>query len=221
MPKISVARILFDTNLEPFEVPAFRGAIIEKVGREEVAFHNHIGNTGLLYNYPIIQYKSANHKAGIVCVLAGVDEAYKLFSKELGIVRIGQVSRELRVESVRMNKTDVRVIDSIRTYSIHSWVPLNEKNFKIYLQLNDLKSKLSFLEKMLVGNIMSFAKGINWKVDKLIETKIMAVTKDYWIYHKGVKLKCFDLVFSSNVNLPLDIGLGKGVSIGYGTLSKF
>lgn len=220
MPRVRVIKISFDTILKSFEVPAFRGAIVKLVGQDQVAFHNHVGDEGLLYSYPIIQYKSLNRKAGIVCIDGGVDEVYQLFSKNPGVIRIGNSGRSLQVESVKINKIDVGISDSKHSYLIQNWLPLNEKNFVQYSGLAGLSAKIAFLEKMLVGNILSFAKGINWTVDMPIQVSIDEVKKDDWVRHKGVKLKCYDLVFSTNVSLPYDIGLGKGVSMGFGTLIR-
>ena len=77
MKKLRVMTVAFDTTIEPYEIPAFRGAIAAKVGLEHEWFHNH-NNEGLKQvpnhldayvesqqqyhnRYPLIQYKiSAN-----------------------------------------------------------------------------------------------------------------------------------------------------------------
>ncbi len=45
--KIKVFIVTFDFELKRREIPAFRAAIVEKVGRENVLFHNHM-QTGRL-----------------------------------------------------------------------------------------------------------------------------------------------------------------------------
>jgi hypothetical protein len=37
---------------------------------------------------------------------------------------------------------------------------------------------------------------------------------------KGMKMECFDAVFKTNITLPDFIGLGKGASLGFGTLFR-
>jgi len=39
-------------------------------------------------------------------------------------------------------------------------------------------------------------------------------------YYKGVRLLSFDAEFKTNVSLPDYIGLGKGVSLGMGTITN-
>jgi len=36
--------VQFDHHLQPYEIAAFRGAIIEKVGREHILFNHHISD---------------------------------------------------------------------------------------------------------------------------------------------------------------------------------
>lgn len=60
MPLISIMRIDFDAKISPAEAPAFRGAVIEKVGIGQEIFHNHDngeGGKGCRYRYPLMQYK--------------------------------------------------------------------------------------------------------------------------------------------------------------------
>lgn len=61
MPKIRVVKVVFNTKIKAYEVPAFRGAVIDMIGREHVAFHNHIGENVYHYHYPYIQYKQQVH----------------------------------------------------------------------------------------------------------------------------------------------------------------
>lgn len=220
MPQVRVIKIVFDTELKNFEIPAFRGAVIELVGREHVAFHNHLDKGQYHYQYPVIQYKSQGKKASIVCIEDGVEQIHHFFSNNEGVIRLGNNERSLHVDSVKINKFQVQVWDQQFAYSMKSWLPLNEKNYAAFQKIEGLQDRVAFLERMLTGNILSFAKGINWTVDKPIDVKIRDISRQYWASHKGVKIQTFDLNFKTNVFLPYDIGLGKGVSMGFGTVTK-
>jgi hypothetical protein len=221
MPRIKIIKIVFDTELKDFEIPAFRGAIIETVGREHVAFHNHIGDEKLLYKYPVIQYKSQGKKASIVCIKEGVDEIHHFFLQNKGVIKIGNSSRALMVENVQINQFTLNVTEAFHTYRIKKWLPANTENYVKYLALESLTDQILFLEKILIGNILSMAKGLDWRIEEKIEVKITNIGRQYLTKFKKSNLISFDLDFKSNVCLPYDIGLGKGVSIGYGTLSKY
>ena len=220
MPQVRVIKIVFDTMLKTYEIPAFRGAIIDVVGREHVVFHNHLGDDRLHYAYPLVQYKTQGRKAGIVCIADGVEEIHHFFTKNNGVIRIGNGRRPLHVENVKINRFEVQVSENHFSYRIRNWLALNEKNFEKYQRMDALQEKLLFLEKILTGNVLSFAKGIGWTVDQPIRTAITSLPESSWVRHKGVKLLAMDIDFKINVCLPFDIGLGKGASTGFGTLEK-
>jgi hypothetical protein len=76
------------------------------------------------------------------------------------------------------------------------------------------------LENILKANIISFAKGVKWDIDKTISLRVDELIRTKIVPYKQQKLIAFDLKFRSNVFLPDHIGLGKGVSLGFGTVSQ-
>jgi hypothetical protein len=149
-----------------------------------------------------------------------VDDIHELFSKNEGRVRIGTHQRSLLVENIKINRFDVQVTEQLFSYQIQDWLALNEENFKKYLALDSMIEKLGFLERMLIGNILSFAKGIEWTVTEPIVVKILDIPSEKKVKHKETNFISFTLNFKTNVFLPFDIGLGKGASMGWGTLYK-
>lgn len=220
MPEVKVIKILFNTPLKPIEIPAFRGAVINVVGRDKIAFHNHLMDEKFKYSYPVIQYKMQDKKAGIVCINEGVDDIHHFIQKNEGRIYLGKSQRDILVERVEINRVIVEVTDKTFKYQLKKWLPLNEKNYKVYQQLDGVKERMIFLERIITGNILSFAKGINWTVEEPIRVDILNLPHAEWVSHKGTKLQAFDVDFKANVNLPNDIGLGKAASTGFGTLSK-
>jgi hypothetical protein len=220
MPKVKVVKVTFDTSLQENEISKFRGAIVEIVGRDNIAFHNHISDTKFAYSYPVIQYKTTDGNASIVCIHDGVDEIHEFFTKNTGRIRIGSSFRSLRVESVKINTFEVEITKESHRYTIKNWLALNEINFKKYQDLEGISEKVQFLERMLTGNLLSFAKGINWTVTAPIQLKITDIPSAATVIHKSVKFQSFSLSFKTNMYLPPDIGLGKGASMGWGTIYK-
>ena len=86
--------------------------------------------------------------------------------------------------------------------------------------MNTLTGQIAFLEKVLTGNILSFAKGVGYNVEKNIIVKIQKIHREYFIKYKGTGLQSFDLTFQTNFSLPEFIGLGKGVSTGNGVIHQ-
>ncbi|MGM0944697.1 MAG: CRISPR-associated endonuclease Cas6 [Bacteroidota bacterium] len=220
MPFIRVVKISFNTPLRDSEIPAFRGAIVHLVGRDQVAFHNHLSGDKYAYGYPLIQYQSSQNRAEIVSIHQGTEDIHHLFSKNNGEIRIGETRRPLMVEHVKINRFNLHVNGSFYHYQIKDWLPFNEKNYREYQHLEDLAQKIQFLEKILIGNILSFAKGVQWMIQEKIELQLSDLPIAKKKRRKGQLLMAFDIKFKTNVLLPSDIGLGKSVSVGYGTVIK-
>lgn len=220
MKKVRFLKINFDTPLKPYEVPAFRAAIIEKAGRENILFHNHLDDEKYLWGYPVIQYKSIQGKAAIVCIDYGTDEIFKIFKQKDNTVKIGNDTRKLNISKVIVNQYNFNVWDKIFYYNLNNWVALSSNNYKKYKALTDEIEKETFLEKILIGNIISMAKGIKWQIEKEIKVKITCIHKEHFVTFKENKLHAFTVDFKSNVFLPTGIGLGKSASFGFGNITK-
>ncbi len=155
-----------------------------------------------------------------MCIDEGVDEIHKFFEKRNWDIRIGDRFLEMKIHQLSLNQFTMQVLEKKSSYSISKWIALNQDNFIKYQQLKGLVAKTQLLEKTLVGNILSMAKGIGWNVDKQVELDIVGVDGYRPAKIKSRTLMGFDVEFSTNVFLPNNIGLGKGVSLGYGLVRK-
>lgn len=219
MKKIRLLDVTFENDIQPWEVAAFRGAIVATAGKEHILFHNH-NKDGFRYAYPLIQYKRIGKKPHLVCIDEGIDEVHHFFeNKQEGLI-LGDRPYELVVDQIRLNKFNLQVWDRSFNYLIQDWFPLNQKNYKIYKEIISEIKQFDFLEKVLIGNILSFAKGIEWKIDKEIELKITEILRTNYISLKGIKREAFTLNFKCNVFLPNFISLGKNASLGFGTIRE-
>lgn len=213
---LNILIVQFSNSISREEIPSFRGAIVNALQDKGAdLFHNH-KEEGLVYRYPLIQYKRIHQKAAIVCIGEGTEAIGQFFSACDFVVNIGDRRLELEVESIKPNKVLVQVWDSIFSYTIRKWLPFNKENYEQYTKLESLAEKYAMLERLLIGNILSFGKGVGIQFDKQVECKITEASEPMSIMHKGVKLMGFDVAFKSNVSLPDYIGLGKGVSVGKG-----
>lgn len=218
--KLDVLVITFGNPLGKEEIPLFRGAVIKVVGPEHILFHNH-EDDGFRYHYPLIQYKRIHQKAAMVYIGEGTEEIGKFFATCNFDVNIGNRNEHLEVTSVKADKVGVQACDDMFTYRIRRWLPLNKENYEQYMQIENIAEKCSFLERMLVGNILSFGKGVGLTFDKQIVCKITDILNHSLCTYKRVKMMSFDVEFKVNVVLPDYIGLGKGVSLGMGTVVKW
>ncbi len=217
--KVRILKVSFTSELKLQEVPAFRGAIIEKVGRQHIIFHHHMADS-YLYRYPTIQYKCISHKPAIVCIDEGVDEIHRFFEKPDWSLWIGDKKLEMKVDQIYLNQFTLQVWNTSFFYRINNWVALSQENYKRYKSCSTPDEQRLLLESILTGNILAFAKGVGWTVEKPIEIKILDEPRTRPLPLKGQKVIGFDATFRTNVSLPNFIGLGKSVSLGFGTIKQ-
>ncbi len=219
MKRIRILDVEFEDEIHPWEVSAFRGAVIESAGRKNIIFHNHKQDK-FVYSYPLIQYKRIGKKPHLVCIEEGVDEIHKFFENMQEGVFLNDRPYELKIGSLNLNTYTLQVWDKAFHYRLYDWSPLNQDNFTKYNGTDDENERMTFLNKILTGNILSFGKGVDWTVDKPIITKVDKIEKTKTLRVKGVPRVVFNVSFKTNVFLPNGIGLGKNVALGYGVVKE-
>ena len=211
--------IIFSNKIAQRDIPAFRGAIISTLPEKNVLFHNHL-EEGFRYSYPLIQYKRIRGKAAIV----GIDDGAKILNE---IFTFDQISLKLRNKeclfSVEEKLTEVintLYSNEMKSYHLHDWIPLNSENYEKYNSSESLAFRLGLLEKILLGNIISFFKGLGIHLDQQINVIINQLNSERIIKYKEIDLMSFDINFKTNLILPNHIGLGKSSSSGFGVLCR-
>lgn len=216
---IRTLTVIYNISLTHREIPFFRGAVIKSLGeRADLLYHNHTGKDTFRYAYPLIQYKRLNGKAAITCIEEGADIIGQFLSETSEPLMIGKREIKCEVESVLPEKTLIQISDSPLTYCLHQWLPLNSKNYEQYQKKDSLVEKINILERVLIGNILSFLKGVDIHLEEHLDIHITDITKQDFITFKKVKLMALDVKFKTNISLPSYIGIGKNASMGYGVL---
>jgi hypothetical protein len=101
--------------------------------------------------------------------------------------------------------------------------PLNEIGYfgnQHVIWTSEFLEKFDDVFKDVVGNILSFAKGLGLHFDKEVKVSILNFEERGEIQLKMINFASFDVKFKSNVSIPNFVGLGKGVSHGFGTVVK-
>jgi hypothetical protein len=217
---LKILLVSFNVELNFNHIPAFRGAMVESVGRHLTLFHNHVGDN-FRYKYPLIQYKNFKKKATLLCVNEGLEEVQKFFLKKDWEIHFNYEPTKLSIMNMSINDYEVYMDNKPKfEYTLTKWLALNQENYKLYQGMDSLADKVFFLEKILIGNLLSMFKGVGITVTEDILLKISDIEKEEKVYFKGQKILSFNIVFKSNIFLPNYIGLGKGTSIGYGIVKK-
>ena len=212
------AVLKFDQNLYNSEVPLFRAAIIEKVGREFELFHNHTDNHKI--KYPYIQYKVIQKKASIVGLGPGCLHLHKTAQPGMNL-RLGNKDKVFNIESFEFAHENIGVNGSTYNYSLRTWMPLNQENYSRYKSLSTDLGKLKMLEEILKNQIVGTYYALGGNSEEQVLVKIDRIKREKVLRFKKVLMHTFDLNFQSNVLLPDFIGLGKASSMGFGSIMKF
>lgn len=218
---VNVFVVKFCNEIKFHEVPLLRGAVLKLIGDDvEVLYHNHTDDSTFRYSYPLIQYKRIRGRAAVFCIADGTNAVGQLLSSESYDVMLGDRPVTLEIDSVSPRRNIVQTWDSEFRYYLRNWLPLNSQNYQEYRRLEGLAERVAFLENILVGNLLSFAKGVGIEVEGKIYCKLQVVEEPRIAKVKGVKVMSFDVQFCTNMSLPDYMGLGKHVSIGYGTVAR-
>ncbi len=166
--------------------------------------------------YPRVQVKILNEQIYIIGIKEGSDPVRSI-SEKIKKLDFGNITFE--VESSEIIETDNDFISSkqLITYKfLTPWVALNHINRGKYKKLDDEK-KHSFLNKLIGQNIVFLANELDLSLEKNIYIKIetndfspkKVDEKNWGSFEGGVKTNCI---------LPNYIGLGNGITRGFGTI---
>ena len=225
MKRLRILQVAFDTEIQPYQLAHFRGAIARKVGLEHEWFHNHDNENGGFHNrYPLIQYKLDTHNGQmhpmLLCLEEGIEEAHHLFSQPDWSVNIKGTQHDLRIAKLNVNQYTLNTWEQSFSYRIHKWQAFNQDSYHDWQGKDGIAEQYAFLEDKLATQIISFGKGVGWEPEQPVKVKITSPFKTEWLDYKQVKVQTFSLDFKANVSLPDFIGLGKGASRGLGVVRR-
>jgi hypothetical protein len=207
--------VLTSSKLIPNRPEKLRGNIASK-NLDNPLFHQHLQNSKLAYRYPLIHYITLRGKAIIFGINEGADEVSRLFS-ELDDIKIGLEKYPIVDKRLNVKVHIFTVVDSQKQYCfVTPWLALNNANYFKYKNMDWIARK-QLLSRILVGNILSAAKGLGIKIDEKISTKIQYI-RPVNCNLKGNQLLGFYGKFKINFNIPPLFSIGKSVSRGFGTI---
>ncbi|KXS40411.1 MAG: hypothetical protein AWU54_1985 [Candidatus Frackibacter sp. T328-2] len=191
----------------------------------DILFHNHKEDGGYRYAYPLIQYKIIGGQPTVIGLAKGAELIINNF---LDIDRLTLGGKEYIQPEGKLEVIDaeLEVVTDIAMpkfkYELQSpWLGLNQRNYKRYLREikgADAKEARNFFKKILIGNILTFAKEVDWWIEE--EIKVVPNLEAVDVKFKNQDMVGFVGEFYSNVSLPEYIGLGKSTARGFGTVFK-
>lgn len=184
---------------------------------EFTLLHNHIRDEKFMFSYPFIQYKVIDGDAYIIGIDEG-GEILKKISPELSKLELNK-TYSIKEKLIHEKEYDIKPSSEEKHYKfITPWLGLNQHNYQKYINTHDWKAKKEILNKILVGNLLSMSKGLGIIVNKRLYAKTHF--EDMIADYKGVKMNAFTGEFKVHYDIPDYLGLGKGVSQGFGCVKQ-
>lgn len=179
--------------------------------------HNHMGGGEFRYEYPQVQYKVIDTTPLLVGISEGAKLLGELFLK-IKELDIGGRKYPVHQKNIEGRQPKIGITEKSYTYSFETlWMGVNQKNHNSYIIADEL-GKQHMLERILIGNCLSFFKSMDHYVEEQIQVK--GTFKEKSTRFKNRKMLAFEGMFTTNLRLPNYIGLGKAVSRGFGTIKR-
>ena len=215
---VKTLQLSFNLDIEPWQLAQWRGAFIQMAGWEDDRFHNHKGEKGYHYRYPVIQYRRRKGQAALLAINEGVTAVQQVLAANDWTIEWQGNKQSLMIEDLRMHEDAIAVTEQLQEYRLYKWVALNQENLKKWDTCQHLIERIQLLQPLLRNHLLACLWGLGWEGKETIQVNIQHLHGHRSIRLHGTKFLAFDLSFSTNVTLPHHVGIGKGVSHGQGRL---
>ena len=210
----TVVRFRLAGSLTPADARYLRGAIAGRGTPAEL--HQH-GPGGLIYRSPLVRYDVSDGTARMIGLGDGALLLRGLPRYES--LRLGSQNREVREQVCTPGRCEVGPTDRPCYYRLTSpYLPLNQENFHRWQQ-SDLTQRQELLRRIVVGNLLSFAKGVGLNVTERLVAEPSLEPLGWQTLKPGVRLLTFTGMIAVNFRLPEGWGLGKSIARGFGTIA--
>lgn len=223
-------------RIRPNEIARWRGAFLEMIGWENELFHNHsnkdirgekvfstqtLNKAKVHHRYPLIQYYEHKGRGTIVGINEGVPALLKVLDEKELSIRWNGRRQALKIEKVQPNEHQFQILEKPRQYKLQKWMALTQKNHELWKNASSLELRIHLLNKLLINHLIGVLKQMNWRWPAgSIHAQLDLLHSMEPIRHKGIDLEIFDVTFSTNVDLPIGLAIGKGVSHGFGIITQ-
>lgn len=216
LPEIKSAIVKIKTDKPVRKTPyQVKGVFIKKHPNEPITPMLD-GSYRRKFSYPRVQVKILNEQICIIGIKEGVDSVLSL-PETIKELDFGNITFSINDFEVETQTQQFIPSGSVIKYSfLTPWAALNQITGDKYRSLPN-KKKISYLNKLLGFNLNFLAKEMGVCVDNGIYTKVKIPN----LYPKAIddnKWKSFKGEFKTNIVLPNYIGIGNGITRGYGTI---
>ncbi len=166
--------------------------------------------------YPRVQVKILNEQIYMVGIGEGVDAILGI-AKRMELLDFGNITFQVLDVDIEENDDHLRPTNRLIRYRfITPWVALNQMTGSRYRFLNN-PERVSFLNRLLGQNIVFIAREMGMDLTEKIYTKVSLSS----LFPKPVDENAWGAFFGefrTNFILPNYLGVGNGITRGYGAI---
>ncbi len=216
---LQICRIKFpEIRLQTRDAHKLRGYFGNLFKQHSPILHNHYKDGRFRYKYPSVQYKIINNVATLIGIDEGAELLPSLFLK-IKELDINGEKFDVNTKNIELKSEEVGYSQSLHEYEfVTLWMGLNQTNYAKYNKLNSDAEKQDMLNTILVGHILSFFRNTNIELEPNERLMAKVNVREKSTNFKENKMIAFSGSFVVNALLPDEIGLGKAVSRGFGTI---
>lgn len=217
--QLQICRIKFpEIKLQTRDAHKLRGYFGTLFKEHSPMLHNHYDDGSFRYKYPTIQYKVLQNTPMLVGIDEGAELLPKLFLK-IKELDISGKKYSISSKNIELKNEETGYSNQLHEYSFATlWMALNQKNYPKYQNLKTKTEKEAMLNAILVGHILSFFRNTNIELEENERLMAKVNLQEKSTLFKENKMVAFTGSFIVNAKLPSEIGLGKSVSRGFGTI---
>lgn len=232
MQRLSLLRLTFETEINPWEAPAFQAAVADYLGGDPEGLFSPPGGPGDAgaagqpsspFAYPMAQFKmrrnGGRYQPLLLCLGAKVGQALEVFRNSLHMqVLVNGRLYSLAIAEAKVYSFEWQAGEQPYAYNLFKYQALNSDNYRIYRRLKEEEEKKEFLGKLLVKHLLAFARAVGWELDFQLEVQNLHLMNEKPVSCGPISYHCFDLSFRCPLLLPEYIGLGNAVAKGFGVV---
>ena len=215
-PDISTTIVKLNTDKPVRKTPYQVKGVFIKKHPDELVTPMLDGTYRKKFSYPRVQVKILDEQIYIIGINEGVQPVLSIPDK-IKELNFGNITFTINDFEIKNLEQQFIPLGSIVKYRfLTPWAALNHVTWNKY-RSTPYKKKASFLNKLLGNNLIFLAKEMGISMEKGVYVKVKIPN----LHPKSIddnKWKALEGEFKTNILLPNYIGLGNGITRGYGAI---
>jgi len=212
---------MFTLSLEPehplrFSPDELRSFLGKKIsGYSELHKDN---SAGFIHRYPVLQCKQVKGNLIVTGIAQGADCLSQLIGDRM-VLGSGESRCRITARDPAVRSEPFGVTDTPYQYEfLTPWLALNQQHAKKFYDLNGKPQRDAFMEKLLTAHLTTLAKSLDCDLPSPLSCQAKVRFLRERIDRENVMV--FLGKFRINLGIPDYLGIGRSVSLGYGTTKR-